>query len=158
MQNWIIAILIIALIGLGSLFLIQNANDVQLPNDEDNGDTPTDEQPDDPSLVNLIRVTNLEPEDTIESPLVIEGVARGTWYFEATFPVVLVNWDGLIIAETYAEAQSDWMTEEFVPFKATVTFETPDYGERGAIILQKSNPSGLPEHDNALEIPIRFAQ
>ncbi len=103
-----------------------------------------------------IRVASPRPGQAIASPVVITGEARGTWYFEATFPVVLVNWDGLIIAEGYAEAESDWMTEEFVPFKATLEFTKPEYGERGALILQRSNASGLPEHDAAVEIPIVF--
>lgn len=93
---------------------------------------------------------------SITSPLTITGEARGGWYFEATFPVILTNWDGLIIAEGYAEAEGDWMTEEFVPFSATLTFEKPDFGENGFLILQKANASGLPEHDAALEIPINF--
>jgi len=107
----------------------------------------------------LIRLTTPKPNEVIQSPLTLEGVARGTWYFEASFPIALVDWDGRIIAEGHAEAQSDWMTTEFVPFKAVLNFSTPTYPTglgRGALILKKDNPSGLPEHDDALEIPIRF--
>ena len=107
-------------------------------------------------VIDLIRLSTPLPSEEISSPLVIKGQARGTWFFEASFPVVLVNWDGLIIAEGYATAQSDWMTEEFVPFEATLEFTKPDYSNRGALILQKDNPSSLPENDNALEIPILF--
>lgn len=119
----------------------------------------------------LIRVSDPKKEQTISSPLMIEGEARGTWYFEATFPVTLVDWDGRIIAEHYAEAQggpdaevgANWMTEDFVPFKATLEFESPykpgdpDFMKRGAVILRKSNPSGLPEHDDALEFTVFFS-
>ena len=104
----------------------------------------------------LIRLESPAPLAVIETPLEVTGLARGTWYFEASFPVVLVNWDGLIIAEGVATADGEWMTEEFVPFRATLEFETPDYGERGTLILQKDNASGLPEHDDALEVPVRF--
>jgi len=104
----------------------------------------------------LIQLTSPMPNEEILSPLTVTGQARGTWFFEATFPVSLVNWDGLIIAEGYATAQENWMTEEFVPFTATLEFIKPDYSNRGALILKKDNPSGLPEHDNALEIPILF--
>lgn len=104
----------------------------------------------------LIRLTTPQPEGVITSPLTITGVARGYWYFEATFPIILTDWDGLIIAEGYATADSDWMTEEFVPFTATLEFEKPAYGDRGSLILQKSNASGLPEHDDALEITVFF--
>ncbi|PIR44715.1 MAG: hypothetical protein COV10_03415 [Candidatus Vogelbacteria bacterium CG10_big_fil_rev_8_21_14_0_10_51_16] len=123
----------------------------------------------------LIRVNSPMPVERgglpITSPLTIEGEARGNWFFEATFPVLLTNWDGLIIAEHYAEAildpddpDSTWMTTEYVPFRAVLTFDSPfatsspDFMKRGSLILQKSNASGLPEHDDALEYVIEFTQ
>ena len=109
-------------------------------------------------LSDLVRLRAPTEGEFIESPLIIRGEARGTWFFEATFPVGLTDWDGRIIAEHYAEAQGEWMTEDFVPFEAVLEFEKPDttVSNRGAFILQRSNPSGLPEHDRALEIPIQF--
>lgn len=94
--------------------------------------------------------------DTITSPVTLSGKVRGNWYFEASFPIIIVDWDGRIIGEGHATAQGDWMTTEFVPFTATVHYtvdpQTP-YA-RGAIILKKDNPSGLPENDAAIEIPV----
>lgn len=112
----------------------------------------------------LITVVSPRIEDTVKSPLVIRGKARGYWFFEATFPIVLTDWDGRIIAEHYAQAQGEWMTTEFVPFRSILEFENPvfpgadenHFSRRGYLILKKDNPSGLPEHDDALEIPIRF--
>jgi hypothetical protein len=110
--------------------------------------------------LDLITIQTPLPDERIVSPLEIRGAARGTWFFEATFPIVLVDWDGKIIAQGYAEAADNWMTEEFVAYKATLEFENPswdtDFSKRGALILQKSNPSGLPQNDDALEIPVRF--
>lgn len=93
----------------------------------------------------------------ITSPLTITGKMLGPWFFEASFPVSLVDWDGRIIAETFAQAEGEWMTTDYVPFTTTLTF-TPPPGNipRGAIIFKKDNPSGLPEHDDAIELPIRF--
>ena len=114
----------------------------------------------------LIRLDSPQPGAVIASPLTVKGEARGTWFFEASFPLVLVDWDGKIIAESFAQAKDEWMTEEFVPFLGTLVFEKPAsakasadrpaYGVRGVLILKKDNPSGLPEHDDALEIPIMF--
>lgn len=106
----------------------------------------------------LIRLDTPRPNQAIQSPLVITGEARGNWFFEASFPVILVNWDGLIIAQGIATAKSDWMTTEYVSFEAILNFtiDKNTYSNRGALILQKDNPSDLPEHDNALEIPIIF--
>ncbi len=107
-------------------------------------------------VADRIFVDSPQPDEIIQSPLVISGNARGMWYFEATFPVTLVDWDGLIIAEGYVTAEDTWMTEDLVPFKGELVFETPSYGDRGALILHRSNASGLPEHDASIEIPIRF--
>lgn len=96
------------------------------------------------------------PGQTIASPITITGQARGSWFFEATAPVVLVDWDGLIIAEGYVTATENWMTAEFVPFAGQLEFVTPTYGQNGALILRASNPSGLSEFDRAVEIPLLF--
>jgi hypothetical protein len=48
------------------------------------------------------------------------------------------------------------MTADFVPFTATLNFTKPSYGNNGFLILKKDNPSGLPEHDDALEIQVKF--
>ncbi|MFA5991504.1 MAG: Gmad2 immunoglobulin-like domain-containing protein [Candidatus Doudnabacteria bacterium] len=102
-----------------------------------------------------VRNLNIQPNQEIFSPLIITGEAR-KWYFEGSFPVMLVNWDGLIIAQGTAQAEGDWMTENFVPFKATLIFTKPDYKDNGSLILKKDNPSGLPQFDEAVEIPIKF--
>lgn len=107
-----------------------------------------------------IMVFSPTKDEVITSPLVVTGKARGQWFFEASFPVVLVNWDGLIIAQGLAEARNDWMTNDYVLFKATLSFSNPttdqDFTHRGALILKKDNPSGLPENDAAIEIPVKF--
>lgn len=110
------------------------------------------------SKEDLIVLESPKPNEIVHSPMVLSGKARGTWYFEASFPIVVVDWDGKIIGEGYATADGDWMTEDFVPFTAMISYELPadtPY-DRGAIILKKDNPSGLPEFDDALEIPIFF--
>lgn len=58
--------------------------------------------------------------------------------------------------EGIATAKGDWMTAEFVPYEAKLLFAVdPDaYSDRGTLILKKSNASGLPEHDDAIEIPV----
>ncbi|KKU20440.1 MAG: hypothetical protein UX31_C0041G0001, partial [Candidatus Nomurabacteria bacterium GW2011_GWA1_46_11] len=104
----------------------------------------------------LIVLDNPRPNQTITSPLTVTGKARGYWFFEASFPVVLVDWDGRIIAQGIATAKGDWMTADFVPFEATLTFAVDKnaYSNRGALILKKDNPSGLPQNDDALEVPV----
>ena len=106
---------------------------------------------------NHIKVTKPLPNQLVESPITIEGEARGTWFFEATFPVKLMDADGNLIAAHFAQAQGEWMTEDFVLFAAELIFEKPST-DTGILILEKDNPSGLPENDASIEIPVRFDQ
>ncbi len=106
-------------------------------------------------MADIIKIDSPRPNTKIASPLTITGQARGTWYFEAVFPVELQNADGNVLATGQAQAQSDWMTEDFVPFLATLEFETPATAA-GNLILKKDNPSGLPENDKSLTVPVKF--
>jgi len=104
----------------------------------------------------LIVLDTPRPNEIIKSPLKITGEARGMWFFEASFPIELKDANGVIIAEWYATAQGEWMTEKFVPFESTVVFKNSPTSKNGTLILKKDNASGLPEYDDALEIPILF--
>jgi len=104
---------------------------------------------------NLIQVTNPLANTLITSPLTVTGKARGKWFFEASFPVRLLNENGKEIASKPAEAQSSWMTEDFVNFQSTLEFIKPE-GKQGTLVLQKDNPSGLPENDDEIRIPVQF--
>lgn len=79
----------------------------------------------------------------------LSGKARGYWYFEASFPVDVLDKDGKILVQTYATAQGEWMTEDFVPFETTI--KVPDtYIGPATLVLKKDNPSGLPENDASI--------
>jgi hypothetical protein len=107
------------------------------------------------STSDLIHVTQPRQNAVVRSPLAVSGEARGTWYFEASFPVILVSANGDTLAVKPAQAQGEWMTENFVPFTVTLDFTAPATPE-GTLILKKDNPSGLPEHDAEIRIPVRF--
>jgi len=111
------------------------------------------------SSTGLIQVTSPQPEEVVGIPLELSGKARGYWFFEATAPVVVTNWDGLIIGEGYISADEGWMTEEYVPFSGTVSYSLPadSYSATGTIIFLRANPSGLPENDDAFEIRVQLA-
>lgn len=102
-----------------------------------------------------ITVASPREGETVKSPLVVEGRARGTWYFEASFPVRLLDADGSELAAVPAQAQGEWMTQSFVPFRATLTF-TVSAAQSGTLVLLKDNPSGEPSRDASLRIPVRI--
>lgn len=104
-----------------------------------------------------VRLHDWAERQAVESPLAISGEIPGNWSFEASFPIVLLDPTGKIIGQTTAALDGEWMTANYVPFTATVTFETPSAGGSGILTLRKDNPSGLPENDDAIEIPVTFA-
>ena len=111
------------------------------------------------SVVNLgeiyVRVFTIEPSTIVKSPLEISGEARGNWFFEASFPIKIYDANGVLLGTAIAQAQGDWMTEDFVPFKTTLIFSTPTTAT-GEIVFKKDNPSGLSENDAEFRIPVKF--
>jgi hypothetical protein len=103
----------------------------------------------------LIVVENPRAREEISSPLFISGKARGYWFFEASFPIELVDENNNLIAQTIAQAKGEWMTEDFVPFEATLNFVNPK-ANKGFLIFRKDNPSGLKEHYDELRVSIIF--
>jgi hypothetical protein len=83
----------------------------------------------------------------------VTGEAPGTWFFEASFPVQIVDANDNTIYEGHAQALSDWMTTAMVPFKADVAISG---GYKGAakLILMNDNPSGDPSRQLTMFIPI----
>ncbi len=102
-----------------------------------------------------VTVTSPQANSSITSPLTITGEAVGNWYFEASFPIKLVDEDGNILASTIATAQGDWMTTDLVPFEATMVFNTT--GPLDAeLLFEKDNPSGLPENAGEYSVPVNI--
>ncbi len=82
------------------------------------------------------------------SPLSLRGEARGTWFFEGSFPVWLLAEDGTELASGFVTAQGEWMTEGFVAFEGELEFAV-DVPTRAVLVLARDNPSDLPENDAA---------
>ena len=112
-------------------------------------ETPPSDQP----LSARVSVTTPMPNTTVGNTFQVKGSAPGNWFFEASFPLQVRDNDGNVIARTFASALSDWMTTELVGFSSTIIIEG-SYKGPATLILLKDNPSGLPEHDDAVEIPI----
>lgn len=109
----------------------------------------------------LITVYSPLPESTVSaSPVSIKGKAVGNWFFEASAPVDIVNWDGLIIGQGYVTVDEgyNWMTTDMVPFSGTVSYDASKLGayKYGWIIVKKDNPSGEPQFDDSLEFKVLF--
>lgn len=101
-------------------------------------------------------VLNPTEVDPVTSPLRIEGLATGPWYFEATFPVTITDAEHRSLGKHYVTATKDWMSESLVPFEATLEFMPPKTAT-GYLVFENSNPSGLDEHRKTFEMPIVFS-
>jgi hypothetical protein len=120
--------------------------------------TPPPDAPAEPVEHNdLIRVTSPRPNQLVTSPIIVEGEARGNWYFEASFPVTLYDANGEVMVQHYAMTSSEWMTTDYVPFRTEIRYEDPPTAT-GTLVLSKDNPSGLPENDDQVSIDVRFAE
>lgn len=102
-----------------------------------------------------IRIAMPEAYAVVGSPVTIRGDAKGSWFFEGSFPVRVVDGNGVILGTAPAQALGEWMTESFVPFEAVIPFGLPETAS-GAIVFEKDNPSGLPENAEAFRLPVRF--
>lgn len=149
-------VILIAIIVVGGFFYFYRDNQV-VTTPPPSPSTPPPAPPQ-TGKEDLIVVDAPKPGSKITSPLTISGEARGNWYFEASFPIELLDANGTRIPTEpgFIQAQGDWMTSEFVPFSSTITFPAQAAGSVGTLILHKDNPSGLPEHDDELRVPITF--
>ncbi len=104
-------------------------------------------------LSRRVVVTSPKPNTTVDKTFVVSGQAPGNWFFEASFPLQVRDIEGNVLGRTHASAQGDWMTTEQVTFTSTVHIDAT-YTGPATLILLRDNPSGLPENDDAVEIPI----
>ena len=102
-----------------------------------------------------IFVFSPKKDQTIESPLKIEGQARGPWYFEAQFSAELYDNEDSHLGTAILTAKDDWMTDDFVPFEGSLEFSGAS-SDLGFLRFLSANPSGLPENQKTFELPIEF--
>ncbi|MBP6869065.1 MAG: Gmad2 immunoglobulin-like domain-containing protein [Candidatus Pacebacteria bacterium] len=100
----------------------------------------------------LLVIENPTPDSVTGKEFTVTGMARGFWFFEASFPIQVLDSNGKALVTVVAQAQEEWMTEKFVPFKATVLIPST-YTGKATLVLMRDNPSGLPENDASVSIP-----
>jgi hypothetical protein len=92
---------------------------------------------------------------SVGRPMLIAGESRG-WYFEGSFPVFVLNQNGVKIGSGIAEADGNWMTDDWVPFTGEIDYAPQPAGSKGTIVFQKDNPSDQRELDDSAELQITF--
>ncbi len=145
--------MILAIVGLNYAKkpVLTNNNQNQPINENLNVNDDTN----DDQVAQMIVVEEPKVNAEVTNPITVAGRARGNWFFEASFPISVYNADNQKLGIGIAQAKSDWMTEDFVDFEAEIEFSNPGTGD-GYLLVQKDNPSGLPQYDASLKIPIKF--
>jgi len=92
---------------------------------------------------------------TLKNPLIVLGQVPGSWSFEASFPAILKDSRGDVIAQAPARVLGEWTTNELVPFSVILPYASSVSGD-GVLVLQRDNPSGLAENDDSIVIPVKY--
>ena len=100
-----------------------------------------------------IVVSAPKPHQHVCSPLTVKGKAKSAWFFEAVFPIRLLDEKCQELVSSKANAIGDWTSGNFVPFEGKLEF-TVTKPTKAILVLQNDNPSGLPENARKKEIPL----
>ena len=138
----IIILVLVIIIKSGIFFYQKNSQPINHSNNKQN------------AIQEQIKVFKPQANDLINNILVIDGEAKGNWFFEATAPFYVLDSNFSTITSGFIQAKDNWMTENFVPFHQEIKIEPKT--ESGYLVLKNDNPSGLPEKDLFLMIPIKF--
>jgi hypothetical protein len=109
-----------------------------------------------PNISQEIVVTVPIANMAVNSPLQISGKAQNTWFFEASFPVKVLDEDGSVLGVVHVMAISDWTTPGFVSFSGSLEFNQPK-GRSGKLVFENDNPSGLVQNHKEFDLPIKFS-
>ncbi len=110
------------------------------------------------SLASRVVIDAPKSGATVPKTFTVTGKAPGNWFFEASFPIQVRDANNKVIGQGIAQALSDWMTTGDVPFKAEISTASSTYTGAATLVLMRDNPSGLPENDDAVSIPITIQQ
>jgi hypothetical protein len=103
----------------------------------------------------IIIIDSPKPYQKVQVTIIIKGKAKGSFFFEGTFPIRIEDENGNLIVSDYIMTKENWMTENFVSFETHFYFEKGNL-RKGFIIFEKANPSGLLENKFEIRIPLYF--
>ena len=170
----ILAVVLLVVTGAGVYAFLDSRKGDPVSNstkEQNSTNTDTQTKPDEIATIDedKISATNHKSEKGVElvvttparaskvsSPLTVTGTVPGNWSSEGQFTVRLLDADGNVLAEGPAKLSGDWMTEDQVPFTATLTFTAPSPDTAGLLVLEKANPSDLPENVDSASVFVQF--
>ncbi len=111
-----------------------------------------------PSPVDLNQpfLQNLSSGSTVTSPLTLKGYVPANWVFEGQFQLFLLDSRRREILHAPVHVEADPSHQKSVlSFDQTFNFSASD--KSGFLVLRNDNPSGLPQNQKSLEIPVQLS-
>jgi len=130
--GWTVIIVLGIVIAVLSWLLFKAPAPVSAPMNNGNATT-TPPSATKPFESENVRIETPRSGARVAQTFTVTGEARGLWYFEASFPVQVRDANDNVLAT--------------VPISG-------GYSGPATLVLLKDNPSGLPEHDDSVSIPI----
>lgn len=96
-----------------------------------------------------------QSSEMITSPQSVEGWLNNSWAFEGSFVISLFDGNGIELYRGPA-SMPDWTTPGLSGFTASLKFNSPTT-PTGTLRIENDNPSGLPEYEKHIDIPVQFA-
>lgn len=104
-------------------------------------------------IAELIQLEQMSMNDTITSPAVIKGNARGMWFDEGRFPVILKDKNHRTLSKTAAVATDNWLTSGLVPFEFQVSFKN-SYSGQAYLLFMQANASDRSSLNRGYILPV----
>lgn len=100
-----------------------------------------------------VTVTTPTANATLSHSFEVAGTAPNQWFNEAVFPIQVRDPNDNLIGASQGQAQGDWTQPGLVTFTSHMTVDSTYEGPANLILL-KDNPSGLPQNDDSVTVPI----
>jgi hypothetical protein len=130
-----------------------NSNDQNIVETSSKDQNDTETKTDDNDKVAVLDVPLKDAK--ITTPVTVTGTAPAFWFFENSFPVQVQDSAGKVLGAGQANPITESLPEGMTPFHAEVEFDKPAT-PTGTLLLKADNPSGLPENDYSVKIPVTF--
>lgn len=96
---------------------------------------------------------SIVPNAKVHGILSYRGSIKGGYFFEGNIRIIILDADKNVLKESNGIAKSEWMTEGPVDFEGNIDF-TGMSSTSGYFRIANDNPSGDPENDKFIDIPI----
>lgn len=96
---------------------------------------------------------SIAPGAKVSGKMTATGSVKGAYFFEANLVMQILDANKNVLRSFPGSATTDWMTSEPVSFTTDLDFTGLAKGP-GYIRIHNDNPSGLPENDRSIDIPV----